>query len=375
MVVERKNEAIWVEKRNRWQINVQMDGKRKTFVCSTKGKRGKIAAEKKADKWLVTGLEKESVRTEKLIDEWLHRIEITTSKSYYSQLEKFARLCIKPVIGHKKVGKLNRGDLQRVIDTAFARRNLSRKTLQNLRGALTSFLRYCRDNNASTLYMDKLDIPRRAKRSEKTILYPDAVRTLFSVDTTVMRGKVVQERYIHAYRLSVITGLRPGEVLALEWNDIRDGVLHISRSYSYYKEVTDGKNRNARRSIVLPQIAVTELEQQQKQLRQEEIISKLVFPDVDAGYISQTKYLKHWKRYCETNEITSALTTYELRHTWASINDEMPEGIKKKVMGHSKSMDTEGVYGHLKQGDLQKAANCIDSAMSFILHQDADSGV
>ena len=33
---------------------------------------------------------------------------------------------------------------------------------------------------------------------------------LFNIDTTVIRGQRVEEDYIHAFRLEVLTGLRPG---------------------------------------------------------------------------------------------------------------------------------------------------------------------
>ena len=49
---ERKNEAVWTESRKRWQINVQVDGVRKTFTSSFPGRRGKADAERKADRWL-----------------------------------------------------------------------------------------------------------------------------------------------------------------------------------------------------------------------------------------------------------------------------------------------------------------------------------
>lgn len=42
----------------------------------------------------------------------------------------------------------------------------------------------------------------------------------------------------------------------------------------------------------------------------------------------------------------------------------MPEALKKMIMGHSKSMDTEGVYGHEKQGDRAKAAGYIDASFA-----------
>ena len=45
---ERKNEAVWIESRQRWQINVQSEGIRRTFTSSTNGKKGKVEAEKKA---------------------------------------------------------------------------------------------------------------------------------------------------------------------------------------------------------------------------------------------------------------------------------------------------------------------------------------
>lgn len=60
-------------------------------------------------------------------------------------------------------------------------------------------------------------------------------------------------------------------------------------------------------------------------------------------------------------------TPYELRHTFVSINDEMPSGLKKMVVGHSQSMDTEGIYGHRKQGDMEKAASYVDRAFGDIL--------
>ncbi len=42
----------------------------------------------------------------------------------------------------------------------------------------------------------------------------------------------------------------------------------------------------------------------------------------------------------------------------------MPDGLKKMVMGHSKSMDTEGVYGHEKRDDRQRAAAYIDETFA-----------
>ena len=67
---ERKNEATWIESRNRWQINVQMNGVRKTFTSSIPGRKGKAAAERKADSWLEKGNTTKDFNTGLLLDQY-----------------------------------------------------------------------------------------------------------------------------------------------------------------------------------------------------------------------------------------------------------------------------------------------------------------
>lgn len=52
----RTNTAVWSDKYNRWQINVQKDNVRKSFYSSTKGRTGQRETNKKADEWLSTGI-------------------------------------------------------------------------------------------------------------------------------------------------------------------------------------------------------------------------------------------------------------------------------------------------------------------------------
>ena len=50
-----------------------------------------------------------------------------------------------------------------------------------------------------------------------------------------------------------------------------------------------------------------------------------------------------------------------------SMNKDMPDGLKKLIVGHSKDMDTEGVYGHEMTGDHEAAAQYITNALAAIL--------
>lgn len=366
----RKNESVWVESRQRWQINVQNEGERKTFASNLPGKKGKIEAKKKADRWLESHLQDENVRIEVLLHRYYEKLKQTTSMSHYKQYEKYIRLYAKPVIGKKRISKLTKADLQSVIDRAYNERHLSKKTLENVRGFLMSFLKYCRDCNATTMFVDKLTIPKSATPSNKQIIFPDELPVLFGTTKTIWRGGETDDFFIHAYRFAVLTGIRPGELIALENKNINGNRVVIKNSINDYGELTDGKNDNARRVFVLNSLEQQVLSDQREMLRKAGCISPYVFPEKDMGPMSQQNFRRAWKRFCAYNGIEHALTPYEMRHTFVSINDEMPEGLKKMVVGHSRSMDTEGTYGHIKSGDLERASEYSEQAFLRVIGED-----
>lgn len=361
----RKNEAKWIESRQRWQINVQSDGERRTFSDSTPGKKGKIAAERKADHWLEHHLSGEGRRCDEYLDRFVQKKKETTSTGNYEQVEKHVRLYIEPVIGRKKIGSLTENDLQEVIDKAYAA-GLSYKTLCNIRGTISSFMKYCRKDKATTLFPEDLTIPKSAKRGEKHIAQPDDLKTLFNCEETCYYGHEQPDRYIHAYRFAVLTGLRPGELLGLQWSDISGDKLTIRRAINNRSEITQGKNENARRSLSIKGLAKSELTSQRAMLSRRGEISQYIFPAPDGSFTTQQSFRFSWHRYCKHNGI-GHLTPYELRHTYVSINDDMPDGLKKKALGHSANMDTEGIYGHRKSGDLDRIAEYSSDAVKKII--------
>ena len=362
--MKRSNEAAWVESAHRWQINVQCNGKRKTFVCSKPGRKGKLEAERKADEWLRKGMVDDSTKVSTLLDLYLDGIKLRSGEqsSHYRLTEQFIRLYIKPVIGARRMSALTAGDCQRVLDVAYSTRKLSKKTLQGVRSCINGFLKWARINGKGTLFAEGLTIPAGARRSSKTILQPEALTTLFSDATTRFRRGIRDEEFIWAYRFAVVTGFRPGELIALRHSNISGRHYALTGSINIHGDLTSGKNENAARSGDLSELALYILEQQRINLARRGITSKWVFPDHDGEAMREKNYYRHWKGYCAYHGITEGTTPYELRHTFCSVNVEMPDKLKKMLMGHSASMDTEGVYGHRKRDDDALAAAYIDKA-------------
>lgn len=352
---KRVNTAVWMEKHNRWQIKVQKDGVRKTFYSSTPGRTGQREANKKADQWLDENIDRSGLRVQELYTEFFESQKKTTSRGNWVNVESIGRVWILPEIGAMKIGRVNEQHLQNIIDKACQKRR-SKKTVMNIRAVIMAFFKWCRKSKASTLVPENLHIPKSVRYKGKHILTPDDLKKLFSIDTTIYRGKIVHDNLINAYRFQVLLGLRPGELIGLRWDDIHGTYLKTSGPINKFGETTAGKNENAIRTIGISDKAKEILEAQRKMSQ-----SEFVF-----GELSQDNYYESWKRYCRANDI-EYVTPYELRHTFVSIVKSLPEGDVKAVVGHSKNMDTFGIYGHMLEGDLERIAEEIEGKFSGLL--------
>lgn len=362
----RINQAVWLEKQNRWQIKVQADGVRKTFTCKTPGSKGKKACHKKADDWLGRRTVNDRTPTAIMLEKWIDELKATTSKSHWRKYDGMRRNWISPVISARAISAVTEQHLQDILTAAYKDGGLSHKSLLNLRAAICNFMKYCRKSNCTLLRPESLTIPNGAKKGTRTILCHGDIKKLFANDTDTVRGKEIPAWFIYAYRFAVIVGLRPGELIALKRACLAGDKLYIRESINDLRELTTGKNENAQRSIALPSLATEILAQQEAMLKAQGIVSPYIFPAKSGKATTQQTYRRQWKRFRDLHGI-SAATPYEMRHTFVSVNKEMPEGLKKLVIGHSEDMDTEGTYGHQMDGDLERAAQYIDAAFRDLL--------
>ena len=327
---KRTNTARWTGKM--WRIDVQQNGKRKSFYSSRPGRAGQREANAKADAWLDDGIAARAPRVADAGKLWLHEVEQTTCTTNYRPTESRWRNWILPAIGSRRVNQLTDQDLQEIINTAYAA-GRSRKVLKLLAADLRAFCKYCRKARLSAYVPEELKIPAGARYKGKTILQPSDLVKLFNVDTTTYRGQTVEDEYINAYRFQVLTGLRPGEVIGLDWADIHGSMINVSRSVNVEGEQTRGKNENAVRSFRIT---------------------------------NEQHYYKRWRTYCAANGLTPC-SLYELRHTFVSVVKTLPAGEVKSLVGHSADMDTFGVYAHTLTGDAAHTAQAVNGVFLQVL--------
>ena len=355
--MKRTNTAVWMEKQNRWQINVQKDGVRRSFYSSTPGRNGQREANRKADAWLDDGVETTKKTVEQMFPLY---VESLLSEQAKEDAEKFGRLYIIPAIGRRKIANLIEDDFQSILDKGAKLgangKPLSHKYLDKIRHTMIQFVKFCRRKKMTTLILEDLVVPKGAAKGKKRIVQPNGLVTLFTSDQVKMYGKSVRDDYINAYRFAVLTGVRPGELMGIRPEDVVPGAVLLKRSINEDGIVTTGKNENALRRVILSPIA-QDIIQEQMQLE-----LPYVF-----GINSQSTYRHRWKRYCESNGIPY-VSPYELRHTFVSSAKGLSDGEMKSLVGHSKNMDTWGVYGNKEiEGERDRISAKLQTIFEEIL--------
>lgn len=356
--MKRTNTAKWIESAHRWQINVQKDGVRKTFCSAKPGRTGQREANAKADAWLEQGLQTRQKTVASAYGEFLDRAKKVTSRSNWRPIESRWHTWIEPRIGSRRLESLTVKHVQDILDDAKAA-GRSRKQLSNIFGDLNAFFKFCRQAGYTTFVPDGLRVPAGAPKREKEILQPSDLVKLLNYTETECRGKPRPDELVHVYRLAVLTGLRPGEMLGLRWKDVQGDIVTVRGAVNIYGERTRGKNDNAIRRFELSTLARQEMDAQRALTGRLEYV---------VPQIREQLLLQRWRRFCAHNGITP-VTLYEMRHTFVSIAQQLPEGQLKSLVGHSRSMDTYGVYGHFVEGQDADTAARLDEAFAKIVGQ------
>lgn len=350
----------WEDGRH-WRIRVMRDGERFTFTSSAPGAKGKKEVLHKYEMWLFDeGSGEKSVA--RVSQEYLEDLKARTGNDSeaFIQNERYIRLYIVPKTQGKKMCKMTLRDWQSVINSATGRhKELSHKTLENLRGIIMGMIKFGYSDYQCELPRGELYIPKGHSKQEKEILQPDDVRRLLEPS----------DKWYHPlFAFLVITGMRPGEALGLKKDDVFGDHVVIRRAVNYRGKITEGKNENARRMVPIGALASGILKKTIQRNEDHKLHTSWIFCSKDGSQGNQSSMRNQWLELKKERELPG--TVYSLRHTFISLmKNTMPEQMIKDIVGHSVSMDTFGTYGHIVDGDRQRAAEIIDLTLGQNLGQ------
>ena len=344
---------IWNDKEERWTLRVTRDGRTRKFTSVKPGLAGKKAVLASAREFSTYGSTAATVK--EVRDAWLLDIKarLGDQGTPYKHAEILTRLFVLPVLGKRKIKDVKLREWQSCINEARPHRGtgeLSKKYLSNIRATIIQMTKWAYENDYMDPLKGSLYVPAGRPVVGKQVLSPTDVKRLLEPS---------DEWYWPAWCLMVLTGMRPGEVYGLQIDDFDGMNVTIRRSINDRGQITEGKNRNARRTVPLHPYARDLIKNTIK--RNEYLKTRWIFPNRSGGSCVPATVIKDWHRFADARNIPG--TPYSLRHTFVSmVKTTMPEPLLKALVGHSATMDTFGVYGHHMDGDDEKTITAIDTA-------------
>lgn len=175
--------------------------------------------------------------------------------------------------------------------------------------------------------------------------------------------------WYYATNVLLLTGMRSGELIALQDNDVdlKNKVIHITKTYDpLNKLVTTPKTDNSVRDIhIQPELEFVLREcrlWRTEMLMERKLSSTLLIPNIHTGwYMSYAAYDKFIRETTE-RELHHKITPHKLRHTHASLlaaAGMTPEQIARRL-GHSHSDVTKEIYIHVTEQVIENDNKQID---------------
>ncbi|MBH0260809.1 site-specific integrase [Helicobacter pylori] len=241
------------------------------------------------------------------------------------------------LMGLKESDKLKKITKEKITQYHQATLQLYKKnTIHNFNANLKSFLAFCESErflNQNPYYTITLKNAQEAKEIEPFNL--DEVKTLIK-NAPSLRLKAFLV-------VAFFTGMRTGEQLALQWEDIdfNDKTITINKSLNELGQITSPKNRPSIREVDL----LEPVEKILKELKENEPETKK-FVFIDAPKRSSI-FQRHFKALLKKLNLKER-KLYTTRHTFASLmlsQSEEPMWVSK-TLGHKDLNTTYKTYSH-----------------------------
>jgi len=287
-----------------------------------------------------------------VIDEWweFHKseIEYNTISSYIRPIKD-----VKEALGNHRVGEITPLDIQRYLTTyahaGGAKR--ARQTVKLRRTVINQAL------NFAILQTQEIKVnPAVTVKIPKGC--PSQTREpLTEEEMAIVKASAGKPFGLFPFLLAY-TGMRPGEALALKYEDIdrTKGVIHITKSLLFAargkSEIKAPKTAKGVRDAILLKPLADRLPKSKK---------GFIFSPDPARAITGKEYRGQWAKYRE--ETGTSFDPYQCRHYYASLLYESGVGVKdaQELMGHAKASTTLNIYTHIRINKTEALAQQIEA--------------
>ena len=280
-------------------------------------------------------------------------------RSTYHRYSDIVRRRIVPHIGGIPLSRLSPLHVQGML-SALEREGVSARGRQmvydELHHALAQAVRW---NMVPRNVCDAVTRP-RAPRPTMQVLSPEEVKALLEAAR--------EDRFQALYVLAVATGLREGELLGLQWDDIdlSGAILRVRRALhdlDGHLTLDEPKTAKSKRPVNLPEVAVTALRDHRQRMLAEGHPHGFVFCDTEGGPVRRPNLLRRSFLPLLKRAGLPRIRFHDLRHTAATLL--LLQGVHPKVvqerLGHSQISITLDTYSHVLPSMGREAAERLNA--------------
>ena len=282
---------------------------------------------------------------------------------------------LKPYFGDKKISKLTPRDIELayVAMSGNGKDNLNGRaysgtTIQKSHAFLRMMLNKAVDYELiSSNPCHKVDSPKR-DTEERRSLSVEQAQALFSFITRhELEPKAI------GVLVALCCGLRLSEMLALKWNDYRNGSISVTKALNREKQTFKPTKNEDTRSVPCPDQLIEVLDSW-KTLQQEHYkrlglrwsSSVPIVNSRSAKHTLQRSYTKWYERKRLIYPIPSDFDFHELRHTYVTImtRDCGTDAKTTRDMSGHKKDEAFHTYTHTNEAAKRKAANKLGALLA-----------
>lgn len=291
-------------------------------------------------------------------EKWLREYCRTALKpSTLRGYENWIRGHLMPFFGYMQLSEITPEDVQAYVSDKLADGKVSPKSINNslvpLKRMFTIAVRwgYLRANPAQ--YVDKP----RLDHQEMDFLKPEEIR-LFLDNAS--------EEFYPFFLTAIMTGMRRGELLALQWGDIdwENRTIHVRRSVWGGRFQTPKSKRSIRAIAMSPFLRKT---LRRHMLKSAPNDHELVFASRDGTFLDGDNLIKREFLPALRRAGLRKIRFHDLRHTYVALLIAQGENVKfiQSQLGHASIQTTLDRYGHLLPEGNSAAGERLDQTVGF----------
>ena len=360
--------------RDSWTVDYRdAHGHRRRLAADTREQAEQLLAEKvRESRQAAPPVDNPEITLGAYADPWLGQVAINLApRTLASYRENFDRY-IRPALGHFKLRALHRGHIKSLLGQK-RQEGLSKNSVRLIRATLSVMLGDAVDDGFLVANPAQ-GVTRRGRRGADTLTSGDRQRSIRPLSIEELSGLLSTARAHAAKELGTYTsrrdallyftladtGLRPGEALALRWEDFDEatGTVNVERAVSL-GAVKPTKTEERRTVDLTPRLVVA-LGDWQAAIEMDALDrgiqpSPWVFP-ADSGELLDVKPVSRRFRALLRRAKLPRHRLYDLRHTYAThlLAEGAPITYVAAQLGHARPTTTLAHYAHwLPRGDRQ----------------------